>query len=103
MDIQDISGVVVERLTRQTRDDVKTVHFGEADEQDVEVAMSDPQAFARMAGVETGDESQYRITLVQRQDRHSSTREETATVKKRRTIIIVMHYSCCCGEILIIR
>ena len=113
MEIRDLTPILGEKYAALTRKDVKSVHYGEADPQDVQLVYDDPRAFAKAAGVESGDESQYTITTQQRQDRHVH-RLPTGTVdtalaarpraarRARRAIIIVIHYTCCCADILIL-
>jgi hypothetical protein len=103
MEIRDLTPVLNDTYKSLTRTDVKSVHYGEADPQDVQLAYEDPRAFAKAAGVQTGEESQYHITTVQREDRHKGlTAAPGAARRARRPIIVVIHYACCCGEILIL-
>ena len=57
MEIRDLTGFLKSTYT-QGRTDIKSVHYGEADPQDVQMAYDNPRAFAKTAGVESGDESQ---------------------------------------------
>ncbi|HKO44901.1 MAG TPA: hypothetical protein VJU84_16610 [Pyrinomonadaceae bacterium] len=113
MEIQNVSAVLADKMNF-TRTDIESVHYGEADQQDVQLAYSDPKTFVKAAGIPFSDESQYHITVSQRQDRHSSqfnpkgaATDYAAPVRaaravRRRVIVIVVHYSCCCGDIFIL-
>jgi hypothetical protein len=110
MEIQNITPILGEKYAALTRKDVKSVHYGEADPQDVRSAYENPKAFAKAAGVESADESQYTVTTLQRQDRHPHrlpSKIDPALVAQprvasRRAVIIVIHYQCCCADILIL-
>jgi len=112
MDVRDITDVISNRLQNFTRQDVKSVHFGEADYQDVERARANPRSFVAVAGIETTDDSQYHITFLQRQDRHRiPTGQAVGGVAgqpvararaARRPIVIVIHYECCCSDVLVL-
>jgi hypothetical protein len=100
MDVQEVTATVAERLKSPTRRDVN-VHYGEADEQDVRYALRDPKGFAAAAGVATTDESQYRVSVLKREDRHRGAVSPEARAA-RRPIIIIIHYECCCGEVWVL-
>lgn len=103
MDISDVTDQLNASLSRPTRTDIASVHYGEADQQDVQNAVANPRAFVEAAGVKTTDESQYHVSYQTRQDRHSKSFDGvSARVARRRPIVIIIHYECCCGEILIL-
>lgn len=102
MDIHEVTSDLRRSLNRPTRDDIASVHYGEADPQDVQLAIANPRAFVDAAGVASTDESQYHINYVTRQDKHSSSEKGVARAARQRPIVIVIHYECCCGEILIL-
>ena len=102
MDIKEVTGAVSERLRTPIRDDITTVHFGEADQQDIEFALADPKAFAAAAGVDTTEESQYNVSLLKRRDHHKLAGVELRARRARRPIIIIVHFDCCCGEIWVL-
>lgn len=86
--------------------DAESVHIGEADPQDVAIALKDPRAFLRGAGVKMTEDSEIKVTLMQRDDRHAETDTKflaaAPTVAEARSVIIIIHYACCCGEIIIL-
>lgn len=75
---------------------VDSVHYGELDAGQVELALTEPEVVLKAAGVEVPDESQIQVSVKAR------ARSRTGRVRLR-AVIIIIHWSDCHIDIIIIR
>jgi hypothetical protein len=80
---------------------VESTHTGEISRSEIPKILENPRAFAESSGIRTTEESQVKVMVKNRTDRHPISAGGPAALAQR-VPIIVIHWECCCTDIVIL-